>query len=157
MIKNLIMLLIVVVIGWIAYATFFGNDQDKNLRDNLLDNVISLGKSVGNVFSHESDKFQKGAYDDALKKMGEAINNLRQTSEEVEDADKYASQLKEIEAKKAELEKMAASLENQENGNGMSRPAGTADKRKVDELGQEILKELEELGKEIKKAKSKES
>ncbi|MCH2043634.1 MAG: hypothetical protein MK212_05790 [Saprospiraceae bacterium] len=159
MIKNLIMLVIVALIGWMAYATFFGDKKDKDLRDDLINKAMGFGKSIGNIFSHESDKFEKGAYNDALDKMSEALNGLKQTSEDVEDvneAKKYADRVMKLKEDKERLEKMIAQLEEQEaNGSAGRRAASGIDKGDVDKLGLELEKEIESLGKDMKKAKMK--
>ena len=101
MIKNLLMLLIIALIGWVVYATFFGNQDDLERRNKLLGAAKELGESVADIFKSESEKVKDGTYSEILTKLDKAIGQLK----EADDKGNYSDDLKKLLEEKARIEK----------------------------------------------------
>ena len=103
MIKNLVMLLIVALIGWIVYVTFFGKPEDIELRNKLLGTGKQFGQSVVDIFKSESGKVKDGTYDEVFKKLDGAIEQLKQADQK---KGEYSNDIKRLTDEKQRLEKL---------------------------------------------------
>jgi hypothetical protein len=97
------MLLIVAIIGWVVYVSFFGKPEDIALRDRLLNKGKELGEVVSDIFKSESQKVKSGDYDQIFDKLGEALKNLKQADEK---SKKYGDEINRLSDEKNRLEKI---------------------------------------------------
>jgi predicted ribosome quality control (RQC) complex YloA/Tae2 family protein len=87
MIKNLIYLLVLAVIGWVVYVSFFGKPDDIKLRNNLLSKGKELGMAVSDIFQSETKKVNSGEYKQVFNKLNETLDELKKASKNKEHDD----------------------------------------------------------------------
>lgn len=87
MIKNLLYLLVLAVIGWVVYVSFFGKPDDIKLRNNLLNKGKELGMAVSDIFQSESKKVNSGEYKQVFNKLNETLDELKKASKNKEHDD----------------------------------------------------------------------
>lgn len=87
MIKNLLYLLVLAVIGWVVYVSFFGKPDDIKLRNNLLNKGKELGMAVSDIFQSESKKVNSGEYEQVFNKLNETLDELKKASKNKEHDD----------------------------------------------------------------------
>jgi len=84
MIRGLFRLLLFVVAVVLIYNYFFGDARERQQSEEIVSQVKSLGKSMGDLLMGEKDKLHQGKYDDALEKVGDFIKNLRSNSDHLD-------------------------------------------------------------------------
>lgn len=87
MIKNLLYLLVLAVIGWVVYVSFFGKPDDIKLRNNLLNKGKELGMAVSDIFQSETKKVNSGEYKQVFSKLNETLDELKKASKNKEHDD----------------------------------------------------------------------
>jgi predicted ribosome quality control (RQC) complex YloA/Tae2 family protein len=87
MIKNLLYLLVLAVIGWVVYVSFFGKPDDIKLRNNLLSKGKDLGMAVSDIFQSETKKVNSGEYKQVFNKLNETLDELKKASKNKEHDD----------------------------------------------------------------------
>ena len=87
MIKNLLYLLVLAVIGWVVYVSFFGKPDDIKLRNNLLNKGKELGMAVSDIFQSETKKVNSGEYKQVFNKLNEMLDELKKASKNKEHDD----------------------------------------------------------------------
>jgi predicted ribosome quality control (RQC) complex YloA/Tae2 family protein len=87
MIKNLLYLLVLAVIGWVVYVSFFGKPDDIKLRNNLLNKGKELGMAVSDIFQSETKKVNSGEYKQVFNKLNETLDELKKASKNKEHDD----------------------------------------------------------------------
>lgn len=102
MLRGLFRLLLFVVAIVLIYNYFLGDAPERKQSEEIVTQVKSLGKSMGDLLVAEKDKLQQGKYDDALEKVGDFIKNLRSNSDQL-NVDGLRK-LNELEAQKIELQ-----------------------------------------------------
>jgi len=102
MLRGLFRLLLFVVAIVLIYNYFLGDAKERKQSEEIVSQVKSLGKSMGDLLVAEKDKLQQGKYDEALEKVGDFIKNLRSNSDQL-DVDGLRK-LNELEAQKIELQ-----------------------------------------------------
>lgn len=110
MIKNAIKILLLLVVGVVAYNLFFGTEQEKEQSKEIISDVKDFSKSAWNLLKEEHQKFKDGKYDDAVEKIEGGVDKLkdvysgiRDKAKQVEDSG-LLDQLDELEQKRQELE-----------------------------------------------------
>lgn len=127
MIGFLIKLVVLVVVGVLAYNYFFGTAEEKARSTKVFGQVKDVAVSVGELAKSEKEKYAAGKYDTALDKLAGAYKSAREGAQKVD-----ASLLKrigELEKRKERLEKELASLEQAEQ----TEKAGQSPEAKVAE------------------------
>lgn len=61
-------------VGLIGYNYFFGNAEEQASSRKIVGKVADAGKAVGGVFKGEYQKFRDGKYDNAISKIGGALD-----------------------------------------------------------------------------------
>lgn len=97
------MLLIVAIIGWVVYVSFWGKPEEIALRDRLLNKGKELGEVVSDIFKSESQKIKSGDYDQIFDKLGDALKNLKQADEK---SKKYGDEINRLSDEKNRIEKI---------------------------------------------------
>jgi hypothetical protein len=136
MIKNLLYLILMGLIIWGVYVSFFGNSKEIHLRNKLLNTGKEFGQSVVDVFQNEKEKIEDGNYDKVLSKLDDAIDNLKQADK---DNGKFNSEIKDIEDQKIALKNNIN--DNQEHSNSEEN------EKKIKKLAEDIIKLSEKMGK----------
>jgi hypothetical protein len=138
MFKNLLFLLFVVLIGWVAYASMFGNSNDIELRNKLLSSGKDFGQSVINIFKSESGKVKSGTYDEVFKNLNNAINQLKEANKD----GKYTEQINKLNADKEKIEK---SIQQNQNQQTKGSDPNAENNEKLKKLAEEIVSLSKEM------------
>ena len=104
MIRRLISFVFLLVVGWLVYTQFYGTEKEQQIGQEVISNGKKTIQSVFSIFQHENDKFQAGAYDDSLEKVGSLLKDL---GEKMENKD----QKKELEELINEKERIEEAVE----------------------------------------------
>ena len=91
---------IFLVVGILCYNYFLGTPEEKESSRKIFSEIKDGGRSVGNLLKQEKAKLDDGKYDDALQKIGNVFNNIR---EKAKDSGDLMDRLKNLEDKKDEL------------------------------------------------------
>ncbi|MBK8443348.1 MAG: hypothetical protein IPL35_08020 [Sphingobacteriales bacterium] len=102
MIRRLIGLALVLLLGWIVYVQFYGTDEQKTARKQLFENLRQTGKTIGDIAKVEQLKLKDISFKDALGKVGESIDKLRQNASNLKQ--EYREKLDDLQSRKRELE-----------------------------------------------------
>ena len=153
MIKTLIKLGLLLAVGLVGYNYFLGTEEEKAGSKKIINEVKDLGKSVGSLIKAEKEKFDAGKYDNALDKIGDAFNTLKEKAKVVkEGGSDFLAKIKELEEKKNELEKQLSSTKSETDENDELTEKGQQQKEKLEEdiknLAKETEKILEDMNKE---------
>ena len=81
MIRRLISFVFLLVVGWLVYTQFYGTEKEQQIGQEVISNGKKTIQSVFSIFQHENDKFQAGAYDDSLEKVGSLLKDLGEKME----------------------------------------------------------------------------
>ncbi len=127
--RSLISLAVTLIIGLLVYNYFFGTEEDK-------ESVPVITQNVNKLLNSTKDKYENGEYDEAIKKVGDLFNELKEKAKDF--GDDYQERLAELEREKEALEEKLEDTKNMDN----TRSITFTDKSKSEE---EIKKELEEL------------
>lgn len=133
MIRRLLTLGLFLVFGLLVFNYFLGTPEDK-------ENVKNVTESIKNLFESTKKKYEDGQYDDALKKVGDVFNRLRDVVKEK--GGEFEGRLRDLEEKKTALEEQLEELKSSDNRKSLV-PIDNSKREK------EIRQELDELLKEI--------
>lgn len=100
--KKLFSLIIIGVLGILAYNQFYGSDEDKARGQEVIKEFKDLGKSVIGLFKAEKANLDSGKYNDALDKIGNLFKGIGQKVESL--GEDFPDRLKELKTKKDQLE-----------------------------------------------------
>jgi hypothetical protein len=128
MVGKLITLLVVALIGWLAYTQLLGTTEEKNMGKELIDSGKGAAKSIGNILKHEQQKFKSGTYDGFINKVGDIVNRLR----EQQDGAEYNGELDEIMTEQKRLSKLV------EKGKETHESLSPEDKKAMESLANKL-------------------
>ncbi|MCB0631133.1 MAG: hypothetical protein R2824_10085 [Saprospiraceae bacterium] len=100
--KSLIKLGLILIVGILVYNYFFGDDAEKAQSREIFEKVGDLGKAGINLLRSEKDKFDEGKYDDALDKIGNLFDKVRDKAEDLNDSE-LLRDISRLEEKRREL------------------------------------------------------
>jgi hypothetical protein len=111
MIKNAIKILLLLVVGVVAYNLFFGTEEEQEQSKEIISDVKDFSKSAWNLLKTEHQKFKDGKYDDAVDKIEGGVDKLkgiysglRDKADQVKDSG-LLDQLDELEQKRGRSRK----------------------------------------------------
>ena len=142
MIKRLLTLGLFLVFGLLVFNYFWGTKEDK-------ENVRNITQGIKNLYDSTKDKYEKGQYDNALKKMGDVFSKLKDVVKEK--GGEFEDRLESLEERKRVLEEQLDKLDDSKNQNSLV-PIDNAEKEK--EVRQELsdlIKEIDELTTDLEK------
>lgn len=85
--RSLIKLALILIVGILVYNYFFGDETEKAQSREIFEKVGDLGKAGINLLKSEKDKFDEGKYDDALDKIGNLFDKVRDKAEDLNDSE----------------------------------------------------------------------
>ena len=106
--KNLLYTIFLGLIVWVVYTTFFGNSEEKAMRDRLLGGLKETGSAIGDILTSQKGRYVAGEYDGALSKLSIVIDQLKNAKG---GPGENAEELARLEKQKAELEQLIANYE----------------------------------------------
>lgn len=142
MIGKLIKYGLILIVGILGYNYFLGSPEEKASSRKIFQEVKEVGVEVGNLVKSEKQKFDKGKYDGALRKVKGVYENLKDKASYLDD--KVMSRLDKLDDERADLEKR---LENvSEDNTDEAKKTRKNLKKDLDKL----LKETEDLVKNLR-------
>tara|TARA_B110000037_G_scaffold173467_1_gene197319 strand:+ start:604 stop:1056 length:453 start_codon:yes stop_codon:yes gene_type:complete len=141
MIKFLLKLIAVVVVGLLCYNFFFGTEEEKERSRAVFGQVKELGSSVGSLLKSEKAKFDEGKYDDAMAKVKNTFNNLK--NQDQESGGGMSKEIDQLEAKKNTLESQLSTAKENNVDNLSAKEVGV------------LYNQLESLYKEMQNVSTK--
>lgn len=85
--RSLIKLALILIVGILVYNYFFGDETEKAQSREIFEKVGDLGKAGINLLKSEKEKFDDGKYDDALDKIGNLFDKVRDKAEDLNDSE----------------------------------------------------------------------
>ncbi|MCP4441887.1 MAG: hypothetical protein GY810_23515 [Aureispira sp.] len=147
MIKNLITLVVVFVIGWLAYTQFFGTDKEKEQGRALIGSAKQTFGIVVDIFKSEGEKFQNGTYDDAINKLGKVLDDLRSADKKGDYQDRIAQLV-------TEKKRLEEKLKPEETPDGPKERSLVPENKQTEDdlkkLTDEVNQLLEDMDKNVK-------
>lgn len=147
MAKILIRIVVALVVMIITYNYFLGDAQEKKNSRRIVGQVAELGKSVVNLLKSETEKFDKGKYDNALGNLKSALSITKERAIDLGNGGHVCLQKCEhLEKEQQELQDKLASVDGQAGQSTADRDAA------IQAIKNKILKltsETENLAREI--------
>ncbi|MBK9213809.1 MAG: hypothetical protein IPO14_12930 [Saprospiraceae bacterium] len=111
MFRFLFKILILLVIGVLAYNYFFGNSEERTQAKAVVSEIKDAGRAVGNLLNTEKTKFDNGKYDKALDKMSMMLQKMKSTSKDAS----TNQEISKLEVEKKSIESKLDKLSTQKN------------------------------------------
>lgn len=103
MIKSLLKLGLLLVVGIVAYNSFFGDEQEKEQAKEITRSVKDIGKSAWGLLKSERQKFKDGKYDEAINKVEDLYGSMKEKAKALKDSD-MLNKIADLEKKRQEIE-----------------------------------------------------
>lgn len=132
--KSLIRIVLLLVVGIIAYNYFYGTEVEKDKSEKIISEFKDVGSSIVNLVKDEKEKFDDGKYDDAIDKMKEAVEKMKEKVDKSGD-DSLKDEMESLGDKSEEI------LDKWER----NMPKTEAEKEKFKEDMKRILRDAESL------------
>jgi len=139
MIKFAFRLLVVLVIAVLGYNYFYGTTEEKESTQKIVNELKEVGVAVKDLLRSEKEKMDEGKYDNALDKIGDLFQKVKNGVEKI-DPEKL-NKLNELERKRKDL-----------SNELHSEDQGELDGENKDQMNNEIkklLRDTEKLLREI--------
>ena len=135
MIRSILKIGMLLVVGILVYNFFLGTPEEKAQSQKVFNKGKEAIVSVGDLLKSEKAKFDSGKYDNALDKIGNAFNGLRDKANEIQDSG-YLDRLNDLDEKRKELQEELSEITQDANDEFASK----GDERKADNIKAEIDK-----------------
>ncbi len=111
--RKLIFTIILLLACYVGYIYYFGQEDDKEKAEIIINETKDLGKAVGDFLSAQKEKYDEGEFDDLIGKVSSMLNKLKtgtgETQGEVKDnLRKLQKELKQIDPQKLSEENQKA-------------------------------------------------
>ncbi len=135
--RTLIRIIILLLILIIAYNYFLGDTEEKESTETVISNAKELIHSIGTVIKSEKEKYHDGKYDDAINKLGNLFDKVKESITSSTRSSK--DRLKELEKQKLEIEEEYHKLKNEPDS------VREVKKEQLNIRLEEIISETEEI------------
>jgi Skp family chaperone for outer membrane proteins len=149
MIKSLFKLGLLLLVCVLGYNYFFGTEVEKEQSERIFGKVKDVGKDAWALLGTEKEKYKEGKYDGAVDKVGNTVESLgdllgklSRTAKDLKDSGAL-DRVSELQAKQKELQSQLA----RETPESYS----AADEERVKKEIQDLLRETEDLMKDMEK------
>ena len=136
--RKLIGLVVLVVAVLVAYNYFYGDEQEQESAERIVNEVKNLGKSVTALVKQQKQKYDEGEYDAALEKVGDFVKNLKAKSKDLGSKAKDGLDDLEKEYEKLQNQTKERTSEGKELNEDMQK-----DLNKVLKKADDLMKEIE--------------
>ena len=146
MIRSIIKVGLFLIVGILVYNFFFGSAEEKAQSKEIINKATDVGKAGVGLLRDEVAKFRSGKYDNALDKIGTAIDA---TKEKVQEGSQLLDQITDWNEKKNDWQ--------QKRDNLMDELEDAADETKEETKAaiKDMNKEAEDLAREGRKLERK--
>lgn len=117
MIRSILKLAVFLVVGVLVYNFFLGTPEEKEQSRAIFNKGKEVVVSVGDLVKSEKEKFDSGKYDEALDKVGNLFNGMREKADDLSSNDQYKNELEELDAKRRELQEDLKDVETDQDNN----------------------------------------
>jgi hypothetical protein len=114
MIGFLFKIVVVLVVGVLAYNYFFGSEEEKAQSSKVFGQVKDVAISVGDLAKSEKAKFDAGKYDAAMEKLSSAYKVAREGAQDLDAG--LLKRIGELEQRKEALSQEVDSINEAEQG-----------------------------------------
>lgn len=147
MIKSILKVGLFLVVGILGYNYFLGSPEEKAQSKEIINKAADVGRAGVGLLKEEIGKFKSGKYDDALDKVGNALNS---TKEKVKEGSKILDQVSDWQEKKDQwVEKSKELKEAMDSEDGAKSKETKEAIKKLNEEAKELEKEGKKLNKEM--------
>jgi DNA repair ATPase RecN len=101
MIKSILKLALLLIVGIVVYNLFMGTPEEKTGAKKIVKEVKDVGVEIGNLLKEEKKKFDQGKYDNALDKIDDLFEDLKNKAEDIDK--KYLPEIETLEEKANDL------------------------------------------------------
>ncbi|MEM7456707.1 MAG: hypothetical protein AAF456_20350 [Planctomycetota bacterium] len=154
--KYVIPTVLFLVTGLVFYNYFYGSAEEKEQSRQIISKVTGLGQEVFNLLVTEQGKFQDGKYDDALDKIGSAIDSMKQFAGTASDRGReWINYLNDLQSRKQQLESELQFLKQQElaaSQPGTAQPRSFGGQQSPDANREAMIADLERRISELAQA-----
>jgi len=140
MIKFAFRLLIVLVVGVLAYNFFFGTTEEKENGQKIVRELKDVGVAVKDLLASEKEKLDEGKYDNALDKIGGLFEKVKNGVEKI--SPDAMDRLDRLERRRKDL---VQEVEEKEQNNILT----DEEKEELNSEMKKLLRDTEKLLKEI--------
>jgi len=137
MIGFAVKVLVVLVIGVLAYNYFFGTDEEQAQSARVFGQMKEVAVSVGELARSEKDKFDAGKYDAALDKLAAAYQTAREGVAKLDEG--LSRRIGELERREDQLRREVEIIEKSEPA-APGKPDAEQQRRK-----EALLREMQQL------------
>ena len=109
--RTLIRIIFLLLILIFTYNYFLGDKDEKASTETVISNAKELIHSIGTVIKSEKEKYHDGKYDDAINKLGNLFETVKETI--TTSTAKSKNRLNELENQKLEIEEEYHQLKNE--------------------------------------------
>lgn len=142
MIRTILKYGILLIAGILTYNYFLGTPAEKQSSKKIFTEIKDVGNEVGNLLKAEKEKFDKGKYDGALKKVGNVYKNLKEKAKNLDE--KVLSRLDDLDDRRKDLEERLEEVSDENSDEGKKQS-----KKLQDDLDN-LLEETQDLIRTIK-------
>lgn len=140
MIGFLFKIVVVLVVGVLAYNYFFGSEEEKAQSSKVFGQVKDVAVSVGDLAKSEKAKFDAGKYDAAMEKLSGAYKIARESAQDLDAG--LLKRIGELEQRKEVLSQEIDSIAEDEK---TAPPAGSDDSTERQARKEKLHREMEKL------------
>lgn len=101
--RFIVKVLLIILLGLIAYNYFFGDDTERETSSLVVDNAKQLGQSVWEMIKVEKDRFSEGKHQEMMEHVGTTIGFIKENKETLNISD---IEMQDLEQQKLELDSL---------------------------------------------------
>ncbi len=143
MLRKILKIAVLLVLGWILYVQFWGTTEQKTARKTLFENVKKTGKSLGEIAKTEREKLRGKSFKEALGKVGESIDKLKDDTKNL--GSNVKDKVGKIEKTKNDIDNLLEKLKLKKTDEVSTEEEEAVQKKvkSLNEMIEEVAKELE--------------
>ncbi len=138
MVKSIFKLLLLLIIGIMIYNYFMGTPEEKQNVERIVSEFKDFAGSVVDLVKSEKEKFDKGKYDQALDKIGDTLDKVK---ESVKQNDAYRKDVEKLLSQKENLRRELSEIDDSQEP--------SIDTSKIKKELEELIQQTEQLLKRL--------
>lgn len=144
MIKTVLKLGLILVAGILIYNYFLGTPEEKATSKQIFSEVKDLGSATWALLKSEKEKFDEGKYDEALDKVGDMFQGLKEKAAKLKDSD--------LSDRISDLDRQRENLKNKvDDAEKAGKTLSDEEKKELKQSFKELMDETEQLMKDMEK------
>ncbi|MEM6318432.1 MAG: hypothetical protein AAF960_12240 [Bacteroidota bacterium] len=139
--RNLLQFVLFAIIGLVAYNYFYGDEVEKARSEKVISGVKDVFGSIKELAVAEKEKFDAGAYDNVLDKIGHAFEDVQDQSAEL--GDDFKERLADLSEEQKALQDTIEQKQREGVWSKEAQDKVEEDFRKLIEKSEGLFKEME--------------